>query len=94
MFPEDLDAFFDTDGHAIAATLQGGATVNVIFDAPYEEVLEVAGVNPSALCKASAVAAGDVGTKTITISGTVYNIVGREPVDDGAIVRLQLQAAA
>lgn len=94
MFTEDLDAFFDADEHALAATLQGGTTVNVIFDAPYQEALELAGTNPSVLCKASAVAAGDVGTKTLTVSGTVYNIVGREPVDDGAIVRLQLQQAS
>lgn len=32
MFTEDLTAFFDTAGHAVAATLQGGTTVNGLFD--------------------------------------------------------------
>ena len=90
-FTEDLAPFFDTDEFAIAATLQGGTTVNVIFDAEYLNELGMAGTNPVALAKTSDVAAGDVG-KTLTISGTVYTIRDRQPQDDGATVLLQLTA--
>ncbi len=95
MFTEDLDAFLSTGDHALAATLQGGAAggVAVLFDAPYDEVLEVAGTEPTAVCKASAVAAGDIG-KTLTVNGVAYTIRGREPIDDGAFVRLRLEAPA
>lgn len=91
MFTEDLDVFFNvTTGFALAATLQGGATVNVIFDREYLEQLGIAGTAPMAVCQAGAVVAGDVG-KTLTIAGTAYTIKGREPIDDGAIVRLTLK---
>ena len=35
-FPEDLDFFLSTDDFAVAATL-GLATVNVIFDYPFDD---------------------------------------------------------
>ncbi len=89
MFTEDLDAFLSTDEHALAATLQGGTTVNGIFDADYVDTLGMAGTNPVFVCKASAVAAGDIG-KTLVISSTTYTIRNRQPIDDGAFVRLQL----
>lgn len=93
MFSEDLDAFLDEDEHAIAATLQGGAAggVMVLFDSAYQEQLDIAGTNPTATCKASAVVAGDI-DKTLTIDGVAYTIRGRELIDDGAFVRLQLEA--
>lgn len=91
MFTENLDAFLDTNAFAIAATLQGGAVVNVIFDQAALDVLGVAGVNPVALAKASAVSAANIG-QTLTINGTAYTIRNRQPQDDGALVLLQLSA--
>ncbi len=91
MFSEDLSEFFDDADFAIAATLQSGAVVNVIFDAAYLEQLGVAGTNPVALAIASEVPTSAVNT-TITISGTAYTIRDRQPQDDGATVLLQLEA--
>lgn len=93
MFTEDLDAFLDEADFAVAATLQGGATgaVKAIFDAAYLEALGVSGTGPTALVKAAAVVAADVG-KTLTIGAVAYTIRNREPQDDGAFVLLRLQA--
>jgi len=92
MFTEDLTAFFATADFAIAATLQGGSTVNVIFDRAHVELLSgLSSTEPQALAAASDVAAGNVG-QTLVISGTTYTIRDRHPLDDGAIVLLQLQA--
>lgn len=92
MFTEDLAPFFDENDFATAATASWGGTVNVIFDNAYLEQLGVAGTNPVALAKAADVSAARIG-QTLTISGTVYTIRNREPVDDGATVLLQLEAA-
>lgn len=89
MFAEDLDVFFNTGDFATAATLQGGAIVNVIFDAAHLEVLGVSSANPVALAKASDVADSDIG-KTLTINAVAYTIHDRQPQDDGATVLLQL----
>ena len=94
MFTEDLDAFLDTAyGLATSATLQGGAADGIagFLDAAYVETFGMAGTNPAFVCKASAVAVGDIG-KTLTIGGVTYTIRNREPIDDGACVRLQLEA--
>jgi hypothetical protein len=93
MFSENLDDFLSTAELAVSATLQGGATdgVSGFFDAAYLEALGMAGTNPVFECKASAIAAGDIG-KTLTVAGVVYTIRNREPLDDGAFVRLQLSA--
>lgn len=92
MFTEDLSVFFDADEFAIAATLQGGGTVNVLFDNEYTRALDmVASTDPVAVARAADVAAGDV-NKTLTINGTAYTIRDRQPIDDGAMVRLQLEA--
>lgn len=92
MFTEDLDAFLSTAELAIAATLQGGAAVSVIFD---REAVEAFGAvvtsGPAAIGKTSDFAASVVG-QTLTISGTAYTIRERHLVDDGALVRLVLQA--
>ena len=90
MFTEDLTGFFDSSGFAIAATLQGGSTVKVIFDRASFDQLGAYATNPVALAIASQVSESNVG-QTLTISGTAYTITKREPQDDGAIVRLQLQ---
>jgi len=90
---EDLDVFLADFGEAF--TLQGGAAggVTAIFDAAYLQEIGVAGTDPAALVKASAVSAGDAG-KTFTRVGTgvVYTIRNRQPQDDGAFVLLQLEA--
>lgn len=91
MFAEDLSAFFDPADFAHAATLQGVATVNVIFDRAHLEALGISSTDPQCLAQASAVAAGDVG-KTLVIDGVTYTIRDRQPIDDGAIVLLILQA--
>ena len=94
MFTEDLDAFLDEGEHAVAAVYDAAGAntaVSVIFDQAYLEQLEVAGTNPAATGKASVFPAAAVG-KTLTIAGTIYTIINREPIDDGAFVRLQLQA--
>jgi hypothetical protein len=90
MFSENLDDFLSTAELAVAATLQGGATVNGFLDAEYVDTLGMAGTNPAFVCKATDVAASDI-NKTLTIAAVVYTIRNRQPIDDGAFVRLQLQ---
>lgn len=94
-FAEDLAPFFNTStGFAVAATLQGGAAggVPVIFDqAALQQLGVMTGLNPVALVKAADVLATDVG-KTLTINGVAYTIRAHDPLDDGAIVQLQLSA--
>lgn len=91
MFTEDLDAFLNTDEHAVEATYDGATPVNVIHDAAYLEQLGIAGTRPVALGKASDFPAAAV-SKTLLIGSTTYTIKGREPVDDGAFVLLVLKA--
>jgi hypothetical protein len=89
MFAEDLSPFFNTADFAIAATLQSGSVVNVIFDQPDLAQLGVASTNPTALARASDVLDADI-DRTITINGVVFTIRDRQPQDDGATVLLQL----
>lgn len=92
MFAEDLDAFLNDDEHALVATLQGGTTANVILDREAIEAFEaVVTSGPVATGKASDFAASVV-NQTLTIAGTAYTIRERHLVDDGALVRLVLQA--
>ena len=91
MFDEDLDAFFDTEEHALDATYDGATAVKVNFDHAYLEQLGVAGTDPVALGKASDFPAAAVG-KTLTIGATTYTIRNPQPQDDGATVLLELQA--
>ena len=93
-FTEDLDAFLDDEDFAFAATLQGGTTggVGVLFDEEHLDAFgQVSTTNPACLAKASAIVAGDVGTKTLTINSVAYNIRDRQPVDDGSFIRVQLE---
>lgn len=92
MFVEDLDAFFDTDAHATDATYNAVTAVKIIFDAAYVEALGVSSVNPMATGKASDFPVSTVIGKTLLINGVTYKIRGREPIDDGALVLLQLEA--
>lgn len=90
-FTEDLDGFLSTSDFAYAATLQGGSTVNVIFDEDYVSAMgEVVSSNPACLAKASAISTSNVG-QSLTINSVAYTIRARELVDDGSFVRLQLE---
>lgn len=96
MFTEDLAAFFQTGDFALSATYTpyggSGSTVKVIKDDAVLDGLGINGTNPIALGKASdfsAVAAN--GQDTLVISSTTYRIKDIEPLDDGVIVRLQLE---
>lgn len=92
MFTEDLDAFLNTDEHAVDGTYDGATAVKVIFDNDYLRALGmVSTADPSALGKASVFPAAAV-TKTLLISGVTYTIRDRQPIDDGAFVLLQLEA--
>lgn len=90
MFNEDLTGFFSTDDFAVAATLDGVASGNVILDAAYIEALGIAGTEPMALARASDYAATALG-KTLSAGGTTYIIRDRRPQDDGATVLLKLE---
>jgi len=92
VFTEDLDVYMADFGEPF--TLQGGAAGGVtgIFDAAFLAEIGIAGTNPVALVKGTAVVVADVG-KTFTRDGTgvVYTIRVHQPQDDGAFVLLQLE---
>lgn len=90
MMTEDLTSFFDTGDFAIAATYDGTATVNIIFDNAYIDAVGISSVNPVAYARASDIPAAGVG-KNLVVSGITYVIRNREPQDDGAVVLLQLE---
>ena len=82
---DDLSDFFLTDDFGVVATYtaagESAATINVLFDAPFDSVpLDTGEVNvesntPTCLCQTtdvSAAAHGDV----IVISSTTYHVVG------------------
>ena len=81
----DLGDFFKTADFAVAATYtatgESAATINVLFDAPYNSVpldtgeRDIESNTPTALCQTSDVSAaahGDV----IVINSTTYHVVG------------------
>ena len=94
MFEENVSAYLDTvSGFALDATYDpsgANTAVKVIFDNPYIEQAGIGTSNPTATGLASAFPASCI-DKQIVISGTTYTIRGREPMDDGAFVILQLE---
>lgn len=92
-FTEDLSAYFDTSsGFAVAAVYDGATAVDVIFDNEHLIAHDmVSTTNPVVLGKASVFPAAAV-TKTLVVSGVTYTIRDRQLIDDGALVRLQLEA--
>lgn len=94
MFGEDLDAFLDEYEHAVAAVYDAAGAntaVSVIFDNEHQLAHDmVSSVNPVAIGKGSDFPAAAV-SKTLTVAGVVYTIRDRQPMDDGAFVRLQLE---
>jgi hypothetical protein len=91
-FAEDLSVFFNDDDFAVTATLNAVASGNVIVDAAFLASLGVDTTNPTALAIASEYPASARG-KTLVAGGSTYTIRSREPIDDGAIVLLQLETA-
>jgi len=89
-FTESLAAFLDTAGFAVNATL-GAATVPVIFDAAFDDVLGiVAATQPVALGATSDLTAAAVGG-TITINAVAYTIAEIQP-DGTGLTRLMLKS--
>lgn len=75
-------------GYALA-TLAGGATVDVLFGAPYADVFGVvAGNKPVIVCPAGAIASG----AAVTVDGTAYTALLIKPLR-GGMVAIELEAA-
>lgn len=89
-FTEDLTAFLDDDDFATAAVFsRGGATVNVIFDARYQDPLGIESAAPRAVGR-EADFAGIVPGDTLTLNSIAYSIRGHEPDGTGMIaIRLR-----
>lgn len=82
-FTEDFDAFLNTDEHATAAVFsRSGATVNVIFDADYQDPLGVESSGPMAEGKASDFS-GVIQGDTLTINSIAYRICNIQPDGTG-----------
>jgi hypothetical protein len=97
-FTEDLTAFFLTADFATAATYKAGGTgpgttVNVIFDNPDKTAFGMSGTNPNLLVKASDITSFS-NADTFTIGSTVYRAIDSEPLDDGAVLRIQLESSS
>lgn len=90
-FTEAFAAFFDTDGFAVVATI-AGASVNVIFDAAYADVLGiVAGTAPTLLAASADITAASAAVgSSVVISGTTYTIAEIQP-DGTGLTRLMLK---
>lgn len=89
-FINDLNAFLDTDEHAVEATYNS-ATVKVIFDNWYETESDIEGTHPVMQGKASDFSGATQGS-TIIISGITYVMRELQPDGQGWImIRLQIQ---
>lgn len=88
---DDLAGMFDALDHATAATYDSATTVNVIFDNAYAAELGVAGTNPVAFAQGADIPASGFAGKTLVIGATTYKIRSRQPLDDGAVVLLELE---
>jgi hypothetical protein len=88
-FAADDPALFFED--AEDALYDGDTAMKAHLDREYLEPLTgIAGSNPVALVQTSALPDANPVGKTLAIGGTTFVIKGREPMDDGAITRLQL----
>jgi hypothetical protein len=96
VFVENVSAYFDSvSGFALDATFDpagANTAVKVIFDEAYIAASGIGGTNPVALGKASDFASGaaTIG-KQLVIGASTFVIRGREPVDDGVCVQLELE---
>lgn len=89
MFSEDLTTMFDeTYGFAVPASL-GASSFSVIFDDAYYpaqgEEVNIETSKPRVTCKSSDVT-GAMQGDTITIDGTAYTIIGKQPDGTGIII--------
>lgn len=86
----DLAIFCDPDmPGAAVATLAGGATVNVLFGAPYGDAFGmIGGSNPVAVCPSGSIASG----ASVTIGGIAYTALQIKPQRAG-MVTVELAAA-
>lgn len=93
MFTEDLAQYFADFG--VAATYKaggvgGGVPITVLKDEPYQGHLGITGTNPTVLARASDVPSFS-NADTLTIGAVVYRLVNDEPLDDGVLVRFQME---
>jgi len=92
-FVEDIDAFFDTNDFAVAATYtpDGGlpSTVNGIFDDEYfDEVggsVGIEGSQPRFTCKAEDIIDVEQGD-SLSVSGKTYQIVNVQKDGTGIVI--------
>ncbi len=90
-FAEDLSVFLQTQDFATAATYQGSATVNGIFDNQYFEGMNFQGSAPVFMCRTADVASAAHG-QTLAVGADTYKIVGVEPDGTGiTLMRLEKQ---
>ncbi|MFH2073974.1 MAG: hypothetical protein ABIJ57_01315 [Pseudomonadota bacterium] len=85
----DLGVFYDENDFAVSATLTVGAvvtTISVIFSAPFRGISPATGeietTAPEARCKTSDVSTAVHGS-TLVIGGVTYNVIGKQPGEDG-----------
>jgi len=86
---EDLTVFLNTDDFAVEATWNA-TTVNVIFDAPYSQNLDIAGSNPSILVAAADMPGAAIGD-AVVVNGTNYQIAEPPQPDGTGMVRIELE---
>jgi hypothetical protein len=91
VFAEDLSVFFDTDGFALAATLDGDAVQVIRDDATIEAFSNGALTSQPSVLLTSAQAGEAEAGSVLVIGAQTYSVrqVISEP-PDGALVRLML----
>lgn len=92
-FTEDLTAFLGTDDFATAGVFsRTGATVNVIFDARYQDPLGIEASGPQARGRAADFA-GVIHGDTLTLNVVAYIITNTQP-DGLGMLTLKLRKPA
>lgn len=84
-FTEDFTEYLDDADFATAVTFsRTAATVNVIFDAEYQDPMGIEASGPRAWGAASDFP-GIIHGDTLTVSAVVYSVINTEPDGTGAI---------
>ena len=92
-FAEDLTVFFDTDEFAVTATPSSGSAFSVIFDRAQVVALggDISGTEPVGLARSADVSSLTLKSSTLTISGTQYRLIDKEPDGTGlTLLRLEV----
>jgi hypothetical protein len=90
-FTENLAAFFDTADFAVTAT-SGAQTVQVVFDAPDQEILGGSVLSREyAITYAATQLTGLTTGSAITVDGVGYAVREVTAQDDGKIMRATLR---